>query len=188
MQLDFWIIIGSSTDSTFKCACSFYYFYADVTIYGFCDKKISITVTQEVTRVVKHSGRAYRQGTRTCQIQRRMKIFAIGWEVRFSQHFRSYREFMRLNLCMLLLWYHYVIVYAYYKPIVILQRSLQRSCVTLLLCFYAYFILWCYYGSQYILCFYEGKLSSYCYNFTRKHIFDGLITVLSFFKHMNVLF
>ena len=64
---------------------------------------------------------------------------------------------------------------------------LQRSCVTLLLWFYVYLMLWCCYGSQYILCFYEETLSCYCYTFTRKHIFNGIVTVLNFSKHKNML-
>ena len=70
--------------------------------------------------------------------QRRKRINGIGCEVRFGQHFRGYREFMRLNFCMLLLCYRYVIVYAYYTRIMLLQRIIQRSCVTLILCFYFY--------------------------------------------------
>ena len=105
----------------FKCVCCF---YADVTIYDFWNTQRSITVTQEGTRVVKHSGRAYRQGTRTCQSLIRMMISAIvGREVWFGQYFRRYREFMSLKFRMLLLCYRYVIVYAYYTHIMILQRS-----------------------------------------------------------------
>ena len=55
--------------------------------------------------------------------QRRKSIRAIGWEVRFGQNFRRYREFMNLNFCMLLLCYCYVIIYAYSTHIMILLRS-----------------------------------------------------------------
>ena len=70
--------------------------------------------------------------------QRRKRIREIGWEVWFGQHLRRYREFMSLNFCMLLLCYHYVIVYAVFTRIMLRQRSLQRNCVTLILCFYIY--------------------------------------------------
>ena len=142
----------------FKCVCCFYCFNADVTIYDFCNTKRRITVTQEGTRAVKHSGRIYIQGTPTFQSHRRTTIRAIGWEVQFGQHFRRYREFMSLNFCILLLRYRCVIVYAYYTQIMLLQISLQLSCVTLILCFYIYFMLWCCYGSHYILCLYEETL------------------------------
>ena len=62
----------------------------------------------------------------------------MGWEVRFGQNFRRYREFMSFNFHMLLLCYHYVIVYAVFTRIMLRQKSLQRSCVTLILCFYVY--------------------------------------------------
>ena len=56
-QLDLCIALGNSTDSKFKCVCSSYCFYADITIHDFCNTKTRITVTQEGTRVIKHSGR-----------------------------------------------------------------------------------------------------------------------------------
>ena len=46
--------------------------------------------------------------------QRKKIICGIGWEVRFGQHFKRYREIMSLNFHTLLLCYHYVIIYAYY--------------------------------------------------------------------------
>ena len=55
--------------------------------------------------------------------QRRMTIHAIGWEVRFGQHFRRYREFMSLKFLMLLLCYNYVVVYEDFTRIMLLQRS-----------------------------------------------------------------
>ena len=68
----------------------------------------------------------------------RTRIPGIGSEVRFGTHFRRYRESMSLNFFMLLLCCHYVIVYAVFTQIMLRQRSLQRSCVTLILCFYVY--------------------------------------------------
>ena len=83
-----------------------------------------ITVTQEGTRVVKHSGRAYRQGTVTLQRHISMTIHAIGGrEVWFGQHLRRYRELTSLNFCMLLLCYLYVVVYDFYTQIMLLQIS-----------------------------------------------------------------
>ena len=112
----------------FKCVCCF---NTDVTFYDFCNTKIRITVTHQGTRVVKYSWRAYRQGTNTCQIHRRMTIRAIeGREVRFGQYFTRYREFMSLNYCMRLLWYSCVIVFDFYTHIMVLQRR------------YVTFILW----------------------------------------------
>ena len=70
--------------------------------------------------------------------QRSKRIHAILWEVQFGQHFRRYRKFTSLNFRMLLLCYRYVIVYANFIQIMILQRSLQIICVTLILCFYVY--------------------------------------------------
>ena len=61
-----------------------------------------------------------------------MKIFAIGWEIWFGRQFRRYREFISLNFHMLLFCYCCVIVHADYTRIMFLQRSLQRSCVTLI--------------------------------------------------------
>ena len=58
--------------------------------------------------------------------QRRRTIQAIGWEVRFGQKFRRYREFIRLNVRMLPLWYRYVIIYAYSTKITLLKRSIQK--------------------------------------------------------------
>ena len=55
--------------------------------------------------------------------QIRRKIRAIGWEVWFVQHFRRSRESMSLNLCMLLLCYHYIIFYSFFTWIMLLQRS-----------------------------------------------------------------
>ena len=55
------------------------------------------------------------------QIRRTMQ--SIGWEVRSGQHFRRSREFMSLNFRMLLLCYHYIINYAVFTRIMILQRS-----------------------------------------------------------------
>ena len=65
---------------------------------------------------------------------------------------------------------------------------LQISCVTLIICFYVYFMLWCCYDSQYVLCFYEETFSPYCFTCTQKHIFNGLVTILDFSKHNNMLF
>ena len=45
---------------------------------------------------------------------------------------------MSLNFRILLLCYPYVIVYAVFTRIMLWQRSLQRSFVTLILCFYVY--------------------------------------------------
>ena len=59
----------------------------------------------------------------SCPPQRRKSICKIGWGVWFGQHFRRYREFMSLDFCMLLLCYHYVIVYAVFTRIMLLQRS-----------------------------------------------------------------
>ena len=56
--------------------------------------------------------------------QRRRKIRAIGWEVRFGHHFRRSRELISLNFCMLLLCYHYVIVYVVFTRVMLRQRSL----------------------------------------------------------------
>ena len=70
--------------------------------------------------------------------QRRKRILEMRWEVRFGQHFRRYGEFISLNFCMLLLCYHYVIIYAVFTLIMLWQRSHQRSCVSLILCFYVY--------------------------------------------------
>ena len=163
-------------------------------ILRFCNTKRMIAVKQEGSRVFNHSGRSYRKGTGTCQIHGRMTIHTIcGWEVWFDKYFRSYREFTSLNFCMFLLCYRYIVIYAFNTQVMLLQRIdvkcilhlsvsfiiLQRSCVTLLLCFYIYFMLSCWYGSQYIVCFYKETLSRYCYNFTRKHIFNGFITVLN---------
>ena len=39
---------------------------------------------------------------------------------------------------MLLLWYHYVIVHAVFTRIMLWQRCIQRSCVTLIPCLYVY--------------------------------------------------
>ena len=70
--------------------------------------------------------------------QRSRTIQAIGWEVRFVQHFRRSRELMSLNFRMPLLCYHYIIVFAVFTPIMLRQISLLRSCVTLIICFYFY--------------------------------------------------
>ena len=70
--------------------------------------------------------------------QIRKRIRRIWWEVRFIQHFRRYREFMRLNFRMLLLCYRYVIVYADFTWIMLQQIIIQRRCVTLILCVYVY--------------------------------------------------
>ena len=99
-----------------------------------------------------------------------MTIFAIGWEIRFGRQFRRYREFMSLNFCVLHCCYCFVIVYADFTHNMLLQRSLQISCVPLILCFYVYFMLLYCDGSQYIFCFYEETFSSYCYTFTQNHI------------------
>ena len=105
----------------FKCVCCF---NADVTFYNFFNTERRITATPERTKVVRNSERAYRKGTWTCRIQRRLTICTIGWqEVRFGQYFRRYREFMSLHFRMVILCYCYVIVYAYYTHIMILQRS-----------------------------------------------------------------
>ena len=56
--------------------------------------------------------------------QRRRTIRAIGWEVWFGHNFRSSRELMSLNFCMLILCYHYVIVYAVFTRVMLRQRSL----------------------------------------------------------------
>ena len=56
--------------------------------------------------------------------QRRGKILAIGWEVRFGHHFRRSREFTSINFCMLLLCYHYVIIYAFFTRVMFRQISL----------------------------------------------------------------
>ena len=50
-------------------------------------------------------------------------IRAIGWEVRLGQQFRSCREFISLNVRMVTLYYHYVIIYAYSKKVMLVQRS-----------------------------------------------------------------
>ena len=70
--------------------------------------------------------------------QRRMMIFAIGWDVRFGQHLRRYIELMSLNFRILCLCYHYFLVYAVFKQIILEQRSLQISCVNLILWFYVF--------------------------------------------------
>ena len=49
-------------------------------------------------------------------------------------------------------------------------------------------MIWCCFVSQYLLCLYEDTLSSYCYTFTRRHIFKGLVTLLNLRKHMNIIF
>ena len=59
-------------------------------------------------------------------IRGKMRIRAIGWEVRFRQKLRSYREFISLNARMLPLWNPCVIIYAYSTQIVLLQRSSVR--------------------------------------------------------------
>ena len=51
--------------------------------------------------------------------QRRRTIREIGWEVRLVHHFRKSRELMSLNFCMLLLCYHYVIVYAVFTGVML---------------------------------------------------------------------
>ena len=120
--------------------------------------------------------------------QRRRTILAIVWEVRFGHHFRRSKEFMSLNVCMLLLCYHYVIVYAVFtKGYASTKKFLKKLCYvnTMLLCL---FMLSCCYGSQYLLCLYEETFSSYCYTFTRTHIFKGLVTLLNFCNHMNMIF
>ena len=68
--------------------------------------------------------------------QRRRAIQAIGWEVQSSQHFRRSREFMSLNFRMLILCYHYIIDYAAFTRILLMQRS---------------DIIW-FYDSQYLSC------------------------------------
>ena len=137
----------------FKCVRCF---NTDVTFCDFWNTKKWFTVTQEGNRVVKHSGRAYRQGTGTLQSHTSMTINAIGRRrVWFGQHFRRYRELMSLNFCMLILCYIYVVVYDFYTQIMLLQISgvtwilwfsvslmlLQIICVMLLLCIYVYFML-----------------------------------------------
>ena len=120
--------------------------------------------------------------------QRRKRIQEIGWEVRFGQHFSRYRDFMSLNFRMLLLCYHYVIVYAVFtKGYALTKKFLKKLCYvnTMLLCL---FMLWYCYGSQYLLCLYEETFSSYCYTFTRTHIFKGLVTLLNLRNHMNMIF
>ena len=59
--------------------------------------------------------------------QRRMTIWAIGWEVRSGQHFRRFIEFISLNFRMLLLCYHYVIVYAVFTKCYALTKKLQHK-------------------------------------------------------------
>ena len=86
---------GWKLDIFFKCIRCFYVY---VLFYDYCNTKRSIVVTHEVTWVSRHSGRAYRKGTGTCQIHRRMMIHAIRrLEVWLDQYFRNYREFMGLN-------------------------------------------------------------------------------------------
>ena len=46
------------------------------------------------------------------------------WEVWFGQQFIRYIEFISLNVRMLPLYYRYVIIYAYYKQIMILQKRI----------------------------------------------------------------
>ena len=53
----------------------------------------------------------------------KMKICAIGLEVRVGQKLRRYREFISLNFCILPLCYRYVIIYAYYTKNMLLQKS-----------------------------------------------------------------
>ena len=79
----------------FKCVCSSYYFYADLTIYEFCNTKKIITVTAIVegltNKVLQQwksdRARAYKKVAWTCQSHRRMTIREIGWEVWFGQQF-----------------------------------------------------------------------------------------------------
>ena len=70
--------------------------------------------------------------------QRRKRIQEIGWDVRFGQHLRRYIELMSLNFRILCLCYHYVLVYAVFKQVILEKRSLQISCVNLILCFYVF--------------------------------------------------
>ena len=76
---------------------------------------------------------------------------------------------------------------SFYKGCASTKNSLNKLCYvnTMLLCF---FMLWCCYGSQYLLCLYEEKIPSYCYTFTRTHISKGLVTLLNFRNHMNMIF
>ena len=120
--------------------------------------------------------------------QRRKRIREIGWEVRFGQHFRRYREFTSLNFRMLLLFYHYVIVYAVFTRIMLWQRNLQRSCVTLILCFYVYSWYEFVMVHSIYYAYMRKTFSSYCYTFTRTHIFKGLVTLLNFRNHTNMIF
>ena len=94
-----------------------------VTFDYFCNIKRRIKPTQEVTRVVKYSGRNFRQGTRTWQSYRSMTIHAISQhELQLGQYFRRYREFVSLHFLMLFLCYCYVLFYAYVTHIMIIQR------------------------------------------------------------------
>ena len=120
--------------------------------------------------------------------QRRGKIRAIGWEIWYVQHFRRSREFMSLKFLyasfMLSLRYR---LCGFYKGYASAKKSLKKLCYvnTMLLCV---FMIWYFYGSQYLLCLYEETFSSYCYTFTRTHIFKGLVTLLNFRNHMSMIF
>ena len=55
-----------------------------------------------------------------------MMIRAIVWDVWFSQQFRRYIDFIGFNVCMLPLYDHYGIIYAYSTQIMLLQRAVLR--------------------------------------------------------------
>ena len=85
---------------------------------------------------------------------------------------------------MLSLRYH---LCGFYTDYASTKKSPKRLCYVNTMLLRLVMILCCY-GSQYLLCFYEETLSSYCYTFTRTYIFKGLVTLLNFRKHMNMIF
>ena len=109
--------------------------------------------------------------------QRMGTIRAIGWEVWFCQHFRGSREFMgfKFSYASFMLSLHYRSC-GFYKDYAMTKMSPQKLCCfnTMILCLLM--LRWCY-GSQYLSCLFEETLSSYCYNFTRTHIFKGVVTL-----------
>ena len=75
----------------------------------------------------------------------------------------------------------------FYKGCASTKKSLKKLCYVNTMFLYL-FMLWCCYGSQYLLCLYEETFPSYCYTFTRTHIFKELVTLLNFRNHMNMIF
>ena len=117
--------------------------------------------------------------------QRMGTIRAIGWEVRFCQHFRGSIEFIgfTFSYASFMLSLHYRSC-CFYKDYAMTKMSPKMLCYAdnMLLCLFM--LQWCY-GSQYLSCLFEETLSYYYYTFMRTHIFEGVATLWTSSNHMR---